>query len=121
LEGEIEQIDSDWATLHLDGVGGVRAKSRPDLNVGQRVTCAVRPEKMHLRNEAPSQNSVNVASGEITTQVYIGTDTQFLIQIDDGPLISVREQNPDIANTAFRRGERVYVTWSPASTLILKD
>lgn len=121
LEGEIERVDSDWATLRLAGVGEVRARPRPDLRVGQRVTCAVRPEKMHLRREAASQNSVNVAFGEITTQVYIGTDTQFLIRLDENTRISVREQNPDVAGTTFQRGEQVYVTWSPESTLILMD
>lgn len=122
LEGEIEQIGSEWVTLYLAGVGEVYARPRPDLRVGQRVTCAVRPEKMHLHHAAPPQNSVNVARGEITTQVYIGTDTQFLIQLSEDTTISVREQNPDItAGPALQRGEQIYVTWSPESTLILMD
>ncbi|RME45579.1 MAG: TOBE domain-containing protein, partial [Chloroflexi bacterium] len=121
LEGEVAGIDAEWVTVHLAGVGAVRASRRPDLHVGQRVTCAVRPEKMRLQHERPSDNSANVVAGKIAVQVYIGTDTRFLVQLAQGFQVSVREQNPGRAGASFRRGESVFVTWSPESTLILVD
>lgn len=121
LEGTVEAIGSEWATLDLAGVGEVRARRRPDLQVGERVICAIRPEKMHLQHEAPTANGANVARGRITNEVYIGTDTQYLVRLGDDRVITVREQTADTATTAFGRGDDVHVTWSADSTLILVD
>jgi spermidine/putrescine transport system ATP-binding protein len=121
LLGTVEAIGADWVTLDLAGVGQVRARRRRDLEAGERVTCAIRPEKMHLQREDPPADRANVAHGQITNEVYIGTDTQYLVRLGDGHVITVREQSPDSATAAFGRGEHIYVTWSADSTLILID
>jgi spermidine/putrescine transport system ATP-binding protein len=138
LEGTVEHVGTDWAMLDLAGVGEARARRRPGLQVGEHVICAIRPEKMHLRHEeqhprlgqpshaqhpaaGPPANGANVARGQITNEVYIGTDTQYLVRLGDDHVITVREQTADTGTTGFGRGDDVHVTWSADSTLILID
>lgn len=108
---------------------------RPDLTIqvlaGEEgaankevVTVAVRPEKIRILDE-PLPHVENCLPGVIQEVVYIGTDTHFQVSLAENLPIRVRQQNRISATDQHaylgERGDKVYVTWSPESALLLAD
>ena len=75
--------------MNVDGCPPIWAATSTPLRVGQQVSVAVRPEKMHLR----AGDYANRLSGRVADIVYIGTDTQYGVTLTNGKEIRVREQN----------------------------
>jgi spermidine/putrescine transport system ATP-binding protein len=99
----------------------VRADLTPDqsLTVGQKVTVAVRPEKLHLNEGHPGGNRV---SGQVEEVVYIGTDTQYGVRLAGGQKVRVRAQNHDpFSRPAAASGEAVTVAFVPPAARVLVD
>jgi spermidine/putrescine transport system ATP-binding protein len=114
--------------------GQVEVKIRPDLTVrvpsseegaaGPVVIVAIRPEKIRILDE-PTQCLENCLPGVIREVVYIGTDTHFQISLAEDLTIRVRQQNTTSTSDQRvyfgERGDKVYVTWSPESALLLAE
>ena len=99
----------------------VRADLTPDQSLinGQRVTVAVRPEKLHLSEGHPEANRVR---GRVEEVVYIGTDTQYGVRLVGGQKVRVRAQNHDpFSRPAAAAGEQVTVTFVPQAARVLVD
>ena len=102
---------------------GVRvcADLTPDqvLSLGQKVTVAVRPEKLHLGRTHPEANAV---PGQVEEVVYIGTDTQYGVRLSTGHKVRVRAQNQDpFSRPAAASGEPVTVAFVPQAARVLVD
>jgi spermidine/putrescine transport system ATP-binding protein len=94
-----------------------------DIVPGRQVTLAVRPEKIRLLREPPA-GLLNLLPGRVEEVVYVGTETQFRVRLEEGSLLSVRQQNViSSADPAAYYGglDSVYVSWQPESTLVLLD
>ncbi len=122
LSGEIKGIDKETLTIMVDGALPVRVERRHPLRQGETVTVAIRPEKIGLHRQPPTE-AANVFPGQIESVVYTGTDTQYIVRLTDRSRLKVREQNlsPSLLGTTYSEGEAVYVGWQPASALLLKD
>jgi ABC-type Fe3+/spermidine/putrescine transport system ATPase subunit len=99
----------------------VRADLTPDqaLTTGQKVTVAVRPEKLHLSDSHPNANEV---PGRVEEVVYIGTDTQYGVRLRTGHKVRVRAQNHDpFSRPAAATGEAVTVAFVPQAARVLVD
>jgi spermidine/putrescine transport system ATP-binding protein len=115
--------------------GQFEVKIRPDLTVrvpadeesraGPRVIVAIRPEKIRILLDEPVQSPDNCLPGVIQEIVYIGTDTHFQVSLAEDLVIRVRQQNiistTDHQAYLGERGEKVYVTWTPESALLLAE
>jgi spermidine/putrescine transport system ATP-binding protein len=87
--------------------------------VGQKVTVAVRPEKLHLRAQAEHEN---VLPGKVEEIVYIGTDTHYGVRLAGGQKVRVREQNVGWdAKPLAEEGEAVSVSFSPRAARVLTE
>jgi ABC-type Fe3+/spermidine/putrescine transport system ATPase subunit len=86
---------------------------------GQKVTVAVRPEKLHLSDGHPGANPI---TGRVEEVVYIGTDTQYGVRLDGGQKVRVRAQNHDpFSRPAAASGEPVTVAFVPQAARVLVD
>jgi putative spermidine/putrescine transport system ATP-binding protein len=82
--------------------------------VGREGTFVVRPEKVRLEAEAPADTSdLCVAPGVVREVVYLGAATSTVVQLDDGPTMTVSHPNTDTSIDAAleRRDQRVVLTW----------
>jgi ABC-type Fe3+/spermidine/putrescine transport system ATPase subunit len=89
----------------------------------RQVTLAIRPEKIRLLREPPA-GLRNLFSGRVEEVVYVGTETQFRVRLEEGSLLVLRQQNV-VSSTdpaSYWGGlDAVHVSWQPESTLILLD
>lgn len=99
-----------------------------NLSPGQRVTVAIRPEKIRLFESAPDL-APNCFPAEVDSRVYVGTDTRFEVRIapSDGRTahrLRVRQQNvvsaPDAAAYS-KGGGQVFVAWPPENAQVLEE
>ena len=122
LQGKVCSTAGQWATVELDGLGQIRAPIVDRLINGQQVTLAIRPERIRLVDLAAHELE-NHAAGVIEEIVFIGNDTQYIVRLENGARVMVREQNqaPPDTEARLQTGQIVTVSWSPASTNVLLE
>ncbi len=92
----------------------IQAGSRNDLEPGQRVTLAIRPERAAIGDSAEA-----LMSGTLENVVYFGTDTTYHIALAGGGRFQVRIQNRDGALRHFQVGDAVGVRIPPDAIRVL--
>lgn len=116
MEGTVRAHRAGHAEVTLSGGHTVHATSDHALTPGQTVTVAVRPEKMHLH--APGL--ANQLHGTVAEVVYIGTDTQYTVELADKMRVRVREQNIDAHSRPLaQRGDSATVGFAAEAARVL--
>jgi spermidine/putrescine transport system ATP-binding protein len=80
---------------------------------GETVELTVRPEKIELLVQPPSDNPRTLLSGTVTEVVYLGTSTNYNVTTSTGAEVVVFTQNASSAEDIAVRGDRVWLTWEP--------
>jgi len=114
LEAEITAIDGGQADCRVSPRLSLRVQSVAAHNPGDRVTLAIRPEKISL-------NSDGGIEGRITEAVYLGTDVSYEIDLGDDLSVAVRDQSDVSGQARFSPGDRVGVGLAPAALRMLVD
>ncbi len=122
LDGEVRGISADAVTVMVDGTLPVHVARRRSTAQGERVTVAIRPEKVRLHRQR-SPEAVNALPGVVENVVYIGTDTQYIVRLAEHTRLKVREQNltPLLTEVPFAPGDPAVVEWQAESGLLLTD
>jgi spermidine/putrescine transport system ATP-binding protein len=124
LDGEVVDRKNGHVTVKITPEIAIQAPVSDGSPIESQVTVAIRPEKLSLRPEA-SNLPETCLPGVIREIVYIGTDTHFLISLADELTLRVRQQNsistPEQRAYFGNQGDRVYVTWTPESVLLLQQ
>jgi putrescine transport system ATP-binding protein len=82
--------------------------------VGSKVTIAIRPEKIDITREAPSQRG-NQTKGEVTEVSYYGSDTVYHVKLNGtGKVVKVQNANTSRLSNEdkFTWGEQVHLSWT---------
>jgi putative spermidine/putrescine transport system ATP-binding protein len=85
---------------------------------------SVRPEKIRLCSpEAPIPADSFSASGMIRDVVYLGVNTRYLVELDDGEDMTVVEQNLETTSMTVlaAKGRRVNLVWHKDHTRPIKE
>ncbi len=126
IEGTLERKNGELGVLELSD--GRRLEGRLkghalDSEVGERVSIAVRPEKIALQplNGASSpDDSMTVLEAHITEALYIGTDTRYRVASGSDVDLSVRVQNLHHGfGSMLKEGEKVRVSWQNENATLL--
>lgn len=98
----------------------MQAAVADELSPGQEATLAIRPEKIHIHapDAAPGDGEA-VYSGRVVEAAFLGTDTRFSVELADGIVLEVRQQNTNIALERFDVGREVTVSWQTRSAQLL--
>src|SRR5262249_47949311 len=83
-----------------------------DGRVG-RVAVGIRPEKIQL-----GEGQANELAGKLRERAYVGVATQYVVETSCGDL-TVYAQNVQRGITGPSVGERLTLSWSPESTLVV--
>jgi putrescine transport system ATP-binding protein len=100
----------------------VAARDVPGLVEGQRVTLALRPEKIAITRERPSGG--NVVEGVVKDLAYFGKDSLYRITLPSGALVQVHAVNTRRGDEAARVADwhdRVWLSFDPGSAIVLGD
>ena len=86
---------------------------------GDRLSVAIRPEKIWMSDFAPSMVQV---PGTIVSTSYHGATTQYLVSVAAGITLTVLEQNlPRMrADDRWSPGDRVRIGWHPEHAVVLR-
>ena len=122
-DGHIEQVGTPASVYEhpeSEFVAGFVGVSNVLERDGRRFT--VRPEKIRLlrENEEPQAGSVS-ERGHIREVVYVGMITRYVVDLDDGGVLSVVRQNLETtsADVAEARGRPVRLEWRSEHTYVI--
>ena len=113
FDGTVTQIDGSQMVLEVAGMGAVKAKTAPDVAIGNRGTIALRPEKTRVSAEIvrgiPDENHFK---GTIKELLYMGGVTVYIVETDGGVRIETMLANSAIGRPRFFEvGDAVDVAW----------
>lgn len=115
MEGIAEEVNGEFIVVSIKGQSPIKAYSNKPINKGQAVSVAIRPEKINLKRKG-------MVRGKIEESIYIGTDTRFIVRLNDETSVTVREQNLDKKQTEiFLKGDEVSLDWNPIHALVLTE
>jgi putative spermidine/putrescine transport system ATP-binding protein len=119
-DGHIEQVGTPadvYERPESEFVAGFVGVSNVLERDGRRFT--VRPEKIRLlgENEEPAAGSVS-ERGRVSEVVYVGMVTRYVVELEDGGVLSVVRQNLETtsADVVEARGRPVRLEWRPEHT-----
>jgi len=119
LEGKVLKRDGTSVVVEVPGMVPVLAQSGEEVSRGRKVTVAVRPEKVIIEGQKPGREN-NWCQGVIQNVVYIGTDTNYVVRLESGATVRVREQNVAPSwRKDLEEGATGFLSWEPESALLL--
>jgi ABC-type Fe3+/spermidine/putrescine transport system ATPase subunit len=116
LNGRIIGNEKGTTLVELEDAGIIRFTGQGNFEAGKQIIFCIRPERMKLSLFEPKdyENSVGAV---IRTKVYLGDNTQFLLELGNGKMVKIISQNYllRLSNEFFEEGEEVFVNWSQTS------
>lgn len=127
LPGTLARREGERAVLDCAGLA-VFAQTDRAFSPGEKVTIAIRPEKIRLHFDHPEGVS-NCFPARIKNVVYVGTDTRFEVQIESHSgspeqTLRIRQQNASATSDPsahLMRSGTVFVSWTPESAQLLEE
>jgi putrescine transport system ATP-binding protein len=117
----VQRVVDGGATLEVPAFGQtVQVAGAEGLVAGQAVTLALRPEKLVLHQTRPEAE--NLLEGAVKDLAYFGKDSLYRVTLGSGALIAVHAVNSR-REPAGRPDwyDRVWLTFDPASAIVLRD
>ena len=98
----IEEVKEDQAICRIEDVL-ISCAFEGSAVKGSTRQISIRPERLSITS-SPEDGHI---TGVVERLTYLGTDTQFLIKLNDGTKITVRSQNARESGLDVRAGERI--------------
>ncbi|MEN5297698.1 ABC transporter ATP-binding protein [Brucella sp. TWI559] len=121
IEGEVVKVANGEAEIATEKFGfHIHTETREQLNAGQKVWYAVRPEKTRINREKPEETAVNAVEGELWDIAYFGDMTVFHVRLDNGRTIKAASLNAvRKTENPLTYDERVWVSFDTDAGLVL--
>ena len=118
IDVTVEQVKGTRCLCRLSNGAAIEAEG-PGLAVESGAGhISIRPERVSL---TPAGNGAEGLVGVIEHQVYLGTDTQYLVRLDDGTLMTARSQNAHQVKVEVKTGERAALNIDDGAARLLVD
>ncbi|MCL4459911.1 MAG: ABC transporter ATP-binding protein [Chloroflexi bacterium] len=117
LQGEVIGISSNACTVLTEGGLTIQTVRSDEVSPGQRVSVALRPEKILFVGKDIA--GPNRWEGIIEEVIYIGEITKYRIGTVGGEILTVRLQNR-LETPRLRKGDRVILGWGLEDAKIVR-
>ena len=125
FEGSVAKASDETITVNCPDVATpVRAlrDAAVDVDVGQTVCVAVRPEKIFISFEQPGDDEAVSIRGVVDDLGYLGNRSLYRIRLETGRMIQVSRQNQRRSAKRFVEWEdKVWVSWRPRSCVVISE
>ncbi len=115
----VKAIDQERYCLELNNGAQIRlpAGAEAGLSPGAARILAVRPERISLAAECPAGQEC--LCGQVRFITYAGNISNFRVEVM-GKEVLVQLQN-SFSGERFKTGDKVYLTWDPAGSVLLNE
>ena len=117
IDVAVEAVDGRSCRCRIPGGGTVTADADGRIVAGIHCTLSIRPERIRIVPETGDA----AMRGVVETMVYLGTDTQHIVVLEDGTRITTRTQNAHQAEAEARPGDRVSLIIDDGAARLLVD
>jgi len=119
IDGIVKAQQGSSVKVEIIGTGEVQVESSRTFAKEQKISVAVRPEKLRL-NVDPGDG--NLLKGRVEDVIYIGTDTHYGVRLAGGQKVRVREQNVTMAHKEIAKtGDEVTVFFTRIAPRLLTE
>ena len=119
FEGFVESVDGSSVLVVTSGGLKILVAKQESYAPSQQVVVSVRPEKIRLDLEPPSEGK-NYFAGHIEHVMYLGTHVQYVVRLDStGVMVTVMQ--PNLAGNYSISDQVVYVSWLMNDCLALSN
>jgi spermidine/putrescine transport system ATP-binding protein len=120
LSGVVEGREPGAVVVRTRGGVQLRAEAGADAPPGAHVEVAVRPEKIQMTLDNPTEAD-NCLEGRVADFVYQGVTTEYRVTVLSGDTLRVIAQNvrESWGGAVIPTGRRVYLQWSRAASRVL--
>ena len=121
FEGTVTEVGDDMIEIDCPDVAApVRALRAEDIEVGQDVCVAVRPEKIFLSLERPEEDDGVCVEAVVDDLGYLGNLSRYRVKLRSGRVILVSRQNRRRSHKRFIEwDDKVWVSWRPRSAVVI--
>ena len=118
LEGRATRLGDAYEVLWAEGQPPLRAKSTMELSDGAACHLAIRPEKVEIHGEKPSDD--NVLQGKVIDIGYLGNISTYHVELANGQIIRAQNFNTERdTRRAFTWEDEVWVNWTENCAVLL--
>ncbi len=118
IDVTIDELDGGRCLCRLENGVFVTCPAGRAVSRGQTGHVLIRPERIGI---APADEQDRGIAGVVTQAVYLGTDTQYSVSLDNGPILQVRQQNSRERGRECEVGQRVAVVLEDNAVRLLDD
>ncbi|HSV77949.1 MAG TPA: ABC transporter ATP-binding protein [Ramlibacter sp.] len=106
------------ATLQALGCSFEAPAGDQPLALGAEVDVALRPERIRLALQAPAAGARS--PGQVTQAIYHGHVSEYVVRLESGELLNVRQENDTAGGGPIRVGTPVWTHWRPSAVHVLQ-
>ncbi|MDE0308221.1 MAG: ABC transporter ATP-binding protein [Acidiferrobacterales bacterium] len=117
LKADVTSVTDRLVSIRFDTGKVFSVPAVPDLRADTKVTVTVRPEQTTLNNSLQDATF----TGVIRNIVYLGTHTNYIIELSDGTEFTAHIQNLSGREKQFEIGGEVGITLDPSAMQVMKD
>ena len=123
FDGTVSNIKAGKARISAPAAGcDFEAETSLDVNQGDPVSVAIRPEKVLISRSKPRSTAVNATQGEVLDLGYFGKDSLYRVKLPSGELMRVSKVNDERLGEGDRLvdwQDKVWLNWQPKSVIVL--
>ncbi len=124
FEGTVTSVTRDKASIACQDWAGEITVARDDtIAVGQKISVAVRPEKISISKKQPAKG-LNATEGLVIDLGYFGKDSLYRVKLPSQALVRVNRVNDQRGGESQRVAQwedKVWLSFEPSSAILLKD
>lgn len=119
LSGAVTASGADRYTMRL-GDAACNAMSERPFSDGQTAHLAIRPEKVGIHTDAPTEAD-NMLRGRVLDIAYLGNLSTYHVELPGGQIIKAQTANTRrLARRGITWEDEVWVTWSDTAGVLLE-
>lgn len=111
-----DRVRIDWA----EGQPAIWGTAQKPVASGERISFAIRPEKVTISKEKPEDRR-NLLEGEVIDIAYLGNISTFHVKVGNGQIIKAQSANTRrLANRDITWEDRVWLTFTETAGVLLE-
>ena len=119
FEGKLIEDEPEYVRIASDELGGTVHVSHGISAAPEAVVwVAVRPEKIFMCTAQP-EGTDNVVRGSVQDIAYLGDLSIFLVRLPTGKVVRVTQPNTSRHAESITWDQQVYLSWDPASPVVV--